>query len=182
MESFFNGASQDIANLGGIMGSKSQQFAKITTSTLKSIGSFLGNEAEKAVSEVKKALSTAGQKFTDLGAAITDAIGTSGGFVNGVTKFGTATISKLNNLPDLISTGATSALSGLRNVMSSLPDVGTQIVGGLSDLGNSIGGLFSGRRRRSTSLLNRMRRQASVCPVCDQIDITTKTEAEIFQS
>ncbi|XP_060071788.1 uncharacterized protein LOC132551628 [Ylistrum balloti] len=183
MGRFFNGASQDIANLGGIMGSKSEQFATLTTSTLKNIGTFLGGEAEKAVAEVKKALNTAGRKFSDLGAAISNAIDTSGGFVNGVTKFGASTISKLNSLPDLLSSGATSALSGLRNVVSSLPNVGTQIVGGLTDLGNSIGGFFSGRRRRSTDLLSRMRRHtAALCPECDKIDITTKTEAEIFQS
>ncbi|XP_033747781.1 uncharacterized protein LOC117332834 [Pecten maximus] len=182
MEGFFNGASQDIANLGGIMGSKSGQFARLTTSTLRNIGSFLGNEAEKAMAEVKNMLNTAGRKFSDLGAAITNAIDTSGGFVNGVTKFGAATISKLNNLPDLLSSGATSALSGLRNVVSSLPDVGTQIVGGLTDLGNSIGGLFSGRRRRSTTLLDRMRRHGNSCPECDKIDISTKTEAEIFNA
>ncbi|XP_069124427.1 uncharacterized protein [Argopecten irradians] len=182
MEGFFNGASQDIANLGGIMGSKSEQFARLTTSTLKNIGSFLGNEAEKAVAEVKNMLNTAGQKFSELGSAISSAIDTSGGFVDGVTKFGAATISKLNNLPDLVSSGTSSALSGLRNVMSSLPDVGTQIVGGLTDLGNSIGGLFSGRRRRSTALLDRLRRHANPCPDCDNIDISIKTEAEIFQA
>ena len=56
-----------------------------------------------------------------------------------------------------------------KTVVGGLEDAGSTVVGGLEDAGGAIGGLFKGRKRRSTTI-SRKKRAANGCDALKKLD------------